>query len=64
MTCGECLFFKKDLEYTGLGTCQNDEATDKIILGHVDMFLFSEEFGCIFAAPAEQLRANDQTRAV
>jgi len=55
MICKECKFFKPDFEYDGLGTCQNDEATDKIILGHVDMFLFSEEFGCIFATKEEFL---------
>jgi peptide subunit release factor 1 (eRF1) len=63
ITCKKCKYWKSDIKYNGLGSCQNEKVMDMFILGHVDMFLLSEDFGCIFFELKIRERTEKEKRA-
>ena len=54
MQCSECRHYKKDTEYSGLGSCSSDEVTGRLVFGNADYFLIADDFGCRFAEGTEQ----------
>ncbi len=47
--CKNCKYFKEDFEYTGMGSCNNMTVySNMLIMNHCDMFLISNEFGCLY----------------
>ena len=46
VSCRLCKYFKEDVEYAGLGMCQNEEVMSKLVFSFCDSFLIDADFGC------------------
>lgn len=46
VSCRFCKYFKEDVEYSGLGMCQNEQVIDKLIFSFCNSFMIDADFAC------------------